>query len=116
MDISKARCVGCGNSMTVTRMTCGSCDLVLVGQFEIPSLARLSVQDQIFVAAFLYHHGSIKKMESLFDISYPTVKNRLNAIGAELQKSFQVASPNLDVLDRLARGEISVDDALGRIR
>jgi hypothetical protein len=83
--------------------------------FEIPALSRLSLEDQMFVVAFIRHHGSIKKMESLFGISYPTVKNRLNAVSATLDKSFEAPSPNALILDQLARGEISVDEALERM-
>ena len=93
-------------------MVCRSCDLKLETDFEIPALARLSIEDQVFVVAFVRHHGSIKKMEQLFRISYPTVKNRLNAISGELDRSFEVPSSNSEVLDRLSRGEITVDEAL----
>jgi hypothetical protein len=96
-------------------MVCTDCGLTLEGKFEISPLARLAAEDQMFVVAFVRHHGSIKKMESLFDISYPTVKNRLNAIGAALDKSFEAPSPNAAVLEQLARGEITVEEALERI-
>ncbi len=112
MDISKARCANCDRLMTVTRMHCPACDLRLETDFEVPALARLSLEDQVFVVAFVRHHGSIKKMERLFGISYPTVKNRLNAIARELDRSFEVPSTNSEVLDRLSRGEITVDQAL----
>jgi hypothetical protein len=98
--------------MTVTHMQCQACDLRLESDFEIPALARLPPEDQIFVVAFVRHHGSIKKMERLFGISYPTVKNRLNTIVRELDRSFEVPSTSSEVLDRLARGEITVDEAL----
>ena len=112
MDISKARCANCDRPMTVTRMHCQTCDVRLETDFEVPALARLSAEDQVFVMAFVRHHGSIKKMERLLGISYPTVKNRLNAIARELDRSFEVRSPNSEVLDRLSRGEITVDEAL----
>jgi hypothetical protein len=115
MDISAARCAGCNQAMTVAKMVCTECGLSLEGNLDVPPLARLSPQDQLFVVAFVRHHGSIKKMESLFDISYPTVKNRLNAIGAVLDQSFEAPSPNAAVLEQLARGEITVDEALKRI-
>jgi hypothetical protein len=54
-------------------------------------------------------------MEELFDVSYPTVKNRLNALAAALDKSFQAPTPNLSVLEQLARGEITVEEALERL-
>jgi hypothetical protein len=96
-------------------MVCSRCDLRLEGEFEVSALARLSLEDQAFVIAFVRHHGSIKKMESLFGVSYPTVKNRLNGIAQQLDKTFNVPSPNELVLDQLARGEITVDEALKRL-
>ena len=102
--------------MTVSRLVCPACNLRLEGEFEVPALARLSLEDQALVVAFLRHHGSIKRMEGLFGISYPTVKNRLNAIVAQLDKSFEAPSPNTRVLESLERGEISVDEALERLR
>jgi hypothetical protein len=96
-------------------MTCPSCKLAIEGEFEVSALGKLNPEDQAFVIAFVRHHGSLKKMESLFGISYPTVKNRLNAIAAALDKSFEGPSPNLYVLEQLSRGELSVDEALERL-
>ena len=115
MDISKARCTNCDRPMAVSRMVCTSCNLRMENDFQVPALARLSLEDQVFVVAFVRHHGSIKKMEQLFGISYPTVKNRLNAIGAALDESFEAPSPNMVILDQLAQGEITVDEALERM-
>jgi len=115
MDISKARCGNCDQPMMVTRMVCDSCNLTLETDFEVPALARLSLVDQVFVIAFVRHHGSIKQMERLFGISYPTVKNRLNAICRRLDSCFEAPTPNTEVLEELERGEITVDEALERL-
>jgi hypothetical protein len=115
VNISNATCPECKQAMTVVRMTCPNCRMSLEGEFEVPPLARLSPDDQALVIAFVRHHGSIKKMEELFDISYPTVKNRLNAVAAALDKNFETPSPNLYVLEQLARGEITVEEALERM-
>ena len=115
MDISKATCAECGRGMAVSRMVCTRCDVRLEGDFEVPALARLPLEDQAFVTAFIRHHGSIKKMEGLFGISYPTVKNRLNAIAGRLDETFNAPSPNELVLEELARGDITVDEALERL-
>ena len=96
-------------------MSCPSCNLAIEGDFEVSALGQLSAEDQVFVIAFVRHHGSLKKMESLFNISYPTVKNRLNAIAAALDRNFQAPSPNLYVLEQLERGELSVAEALERL-
>ena len=115
MDISKAICQDCNKPLTISRMACPTCSMAVEGQFEVSPLAGLSVDDQAFVIAFVRHHGSIKKMEELFNISYPTVKNRLNAIGAALDRNFQAPSPNLYVLEQLSRGEITVEEALEQL-
>lgn len=115
MDTSQARCPGCGRAMTLTRAECRACGAVLEGEFEVSPLGRLSLEDQLFVIAFVRQHGSIKRMERLFGISYPTVKNRLNAIVRQLDRGFAGPSPNARVLEELAAGRISVDEALRRI-
>ena len=115
INISNATCPECKRLMGVSRMACPECKVSLEGDFEVPPLGRLSPDDQAFVIAFIRHHGSIKKMEELFDISYPTVKNRLNAIASSLDKTFAAPTPNLYVLEQLARGEITVEEALERM-
>lgn len=115
MDISKAKCPDCNQPMKLSKATCPSCGVAMDGAFEVSTLGKLPLEDQAFVMAFVRHHGSLKKMESLFDISYPTVKNRLNAIAAALDKSFEAPTPNVYVLEQLARGELTIDEALERL-
>ena len=101
--------------MQILRMACPRCAVTLEAPFDVPALARLPAADQAFVVAFVRHHGSIKKMEQLLGVSYPTVKNRLRAIGAALDRSFDAPSPHAAVLDQLAAGKITVDEALSRL-
>jgi hypothetical protein len=115
MDISKALCPDCHEPLAIARLACPKCKLTLEGEFEVSPLGKLSPDDQAFVIAFIRHHGSLKKMESIFDISYPTVKNRLNAIAAVLDKTFENPSPNLYVLEQLSRGELTVEEALEKL-
>jgi hypothetical protein len=105
--------------------------VAIEGSFELPRLATLPEEDQLFVAAFVRSHGSIKAMERLFGVSYPTIKNRLNRIGAQfdfIEVEAGIASQSAEgpaedpaaghsldptaVLDRIAAGEISVNEAL----
>jgi len=115
MDISKSLCPNCKQALKVAKMSCPSCAVALEGEFDVSPLGRLTPNDQAFVIAFVRHHGSIKKMEALFEVSYPTIKNRLNAIGALLDKSFEAPTPNLYVLEQLSRGELTVEEALERL-
>ncbi|HSK47215.1 MAG TPA: DUF2089 domain-containing protein [Coriobacteriia bacterium] len=104
--------------VTEVRMESG---ISVQGEFELPPLARLRYEDQVFVSEFVRSHGSIKEMEKAFGISYPTVKNRLNRIITQLQLVEVAASPvrdpaREDILDLLERGEISADEAAERFR
>jgi len=87
------------------------------GEFDLPPLARLRYEDQVFVSEFVRSHGSIKDMEKAFGISYPTVKNRLNRIITQLQLVEVGTSPvRDDALDLLERGDISAEEAAERLR
>lgn len=113
--MTRTTCPECNQPFRITRLACPACNLAVEGQIELSPLAQLSLEDQAFVMAFVRHHGSIKKMEELFGISYPTVKNRLNALAARLDKSMQAPSPRGYVLEQLSRGEITVEEALEKL-
>lgn len=98
--------------MQITRYRCESCQLNVDGLLELPPLAKLDLDEQVFVTAFVRSHGNIKRMEALFDISYPTVKNKLNTIARKLDAAVQAPDSKSRVLDRLSKGEISVAQAL----
>ena len=102
-----------GQPFVVERVRLADSGVVIEGQFGLPQLAQLSVDDQVFVAAFVRSHGSIKEMERIFGVSYPTIKSRLNGIAGQLDFVDSDPAPTgADVVDRLRRGEISVQEAL----
>lgn len=101
----------------VTRIMLTDNRVSLEGEFELPPMARLSYEDQVFVAEFIRAHGSIKHMEQAFGVSYPTIKNRLNAIAGRLNLVEVQQNENIkDVLDRLERGEIDAGEAAERLK
>src|SRR6266699_1129365 len=111
-----------GSPFQIERVRLLDRDVAIEGHFDVPPLASLAAEDQIFVAAFVRCHGSIKQMEKFFGVSYPTIKNRLNRIGAVLP--FAEIEPAVDtertsaseLLSRLERGEITVDDVLSQLQ
>ncbi|HUZ13387.1 MAG TPA: DUF2089 family protein [Caulobacteraceae bacterium] len=105
-----------GRAFVVERVRLLGAGIAIEGAFTPPQLAGLSAEDQVFVAAFVQSHGSIKEMERMFGVSYPTVKARLARIAASLE--FVGASPapaRAEVLERLASGEISVEAAIAAL-
>jgi hypothetical protein len=105
-----------GKPVTVERVRVVDSGIAIEGSFAPPPLASLSAEDQVFVMAFIRCHGSIKEMEEMFGISYPTVKNRLNRIARQFEfvEIVKIASEE-EVIDELERGEISAEEAIRRL-
>jgi len=104
----------------VTSVRLQDSGVAIEGEFELPPLAGLRYEDQVFVGEFVRCHGSIKHMEKAFGVSYPTIKNRLNRIATRLQlvqiDTEPAAAPADEILDLLERGEISAEEAARRLR
>ena len=106
-----------GAPLLVERVRLPEKEIAIEGSFELPPLANLSAEDQVFVAAFVRCHGNIRQMEGIFGVSYPTIKNRLNRIGAQLDfAGIQPVVEADDVLAALERGEISALEAVERLK
>lgn len=105
-----------GEAITVERVRLARNGVAVEGSFELPQLARLSVEDQVFVTAFVISHGSIKEMERVFGVSYPTIKSRINRIAGSLH--FVETNPlpsRAEILEQLSRGEIEADEAVRQL-
>ena len=119
--LSLTRLTG-GAPFEVERVRLTGQDVTIEGRFELPALAQLPAEDQTFVAAFVRCHGSIKQMEKLFGVSYPTIKNRLNRIGALLPFPEVDPQPEPDrpspgaLISQLERGELTVDEVVRQLR
>ena len=106
-----------GKEFLVERVRLQNSEIAIEGSFELPPLARLSMEYQIFVTAFIQSDGSIKETERLFGVSYPTIKSRLKKITRQLEFVQIDAAPSKgEVLNRLEKGEITVDEALEMLR
>jgi hypothetical protein len=102
-----------GKKLLVERVRMVDTDIAIEGSFELPQLARFSADDQIFITAFVRSHGSIKEMERIFGVSYPTIKSRLTRIANTLEFVETNPTPSrTEILERLQRGEISAEDAI----
>jgi hypothetical protein len=109
-----------GGPLVVERVRLPEKQITVEGSFVPPELSRLSLEDRVFVTAFLRSHGSIKEMEQTFGVSYPTIKARLNRIAGalefvEVNVAIDPASSRADVLERLNSGEISAAEAIEKL-
>jgi len=108
-----------GAPIVIERVRLPESGIAIEGAFELPPLARLPAEDQVFMMAFVRSDGSIKEMERIFGISYPTVKSRLSRIAGQFQMVETIAGPpppaRQSVLEALERGEISAAEAIERL-
>jgi hypothetical protein len=101
----------------VTSVRIKESNISINGEFELAPLARLSDEDQVFVAHFIRTHGSIKEMEQAFGVSYPTIKARLNKIGGQLQfVEISPVSQKEEIITQLEAGEITAKQAAEKLR
>ena len=107
-----------GKKLIIKKVYIPEDNITIEGDFQLSNIASLNEEDQKFIFAFIKTHGSIKQMESIFNISYPTVKNKLN----ELSKKIDNFDLNIEevkddeslsnILDKISSGEINVKEAL----
>lgn len=73
-------CPSCQSQLKVKSLKCENCQTEVTGNYELPTLSLLSVEDQNFILSFVKHSGSLKEMANQLKLSYPTVRNLLNEI------------------------------------
>lgn len=73
-------CPSCGKALKVKRLECAGCATIVEGDFDLSPLARLSPDEHQFVQVFIKCSGSLKDVARHYGVSYPTVRNRLDAM------------------------------------
>jgi hypothetical protein len=129
-------CPVCEGELAITRLHCRSCGTALEGEFGVGRYGRLSREQLSLLESFLRSRGNLKEMERELGISYPTVRGRVEALlralgladgeeaapdepmeaDAPNPTSDDDASERRAILDRLARREISAEDAADALR
>ena len=127
-------CPVCSNELAITRLHCGSCGTTLEGEFSVGRFGRLNRDQLALLESFLRSRGNLREMERELGISYPTVRARVEALvralgfGARADAGRGEGGPDDDtavspvpqtrdsILERLARGDMSAEDAAIAIR
>ncbi|MHC4123128.1 MAG: DUF2089 family protein [Planctomycetota bacterium] len=73
-------CPACTSQLLVKSLICEKCDTQIQGRYTLSALASLCPDDQTFILDFMKASGSLKEMAKLLQLSYPTVRNRLDEI------------------------------------
>ncbi len=114
-----AKCPVCKSDMELTRLRCKSCGTELSGSFSPCRFCALEEKHMTFIEAFLRCRGSIKEVEKALGVSYPTVKNMLEAALSALGYTQSDAPPPSrkdEILSKLSSGELDVSAALEKLK
>ncbi len=111
-------CPVCNDNLLVTRMLCRNCGTALEGRFVMERLFQLTTEQLHFVEMFVRCEGKLNRVQEELDLSYPTIRSRLDevirALGYEVGKDQRDDNDHRQgILERLARQEISSEEALG---
>jgi hypothetical protein len=126
MYLTPSRCPVCGDTLTITRLNCPSCDTSLEGHFQFSRLERLTPEQLGFVELFVRSEGKLNWVAQELKVSYPTVRARLDeairAMGYEVREAppseekQRAAEQRQAILDDLAAGRISSAEAISHLR
>jgi hypothetical protein len=132
-------CPVCESQLYVTRLHCNTCGTTIEGEFNVGRFANLGRDQMLLLEAFLRSRGNLRELERELSVSYPTVRNRVEALlralglsdgsplpatppaGTETETRQQAsgtvdAAARRQILERLARKEITADDAAALLR
>jgi hypothetical protein len=122
-------CPVCSGELSVTRLECRACGTAIEGEFSVGRFGRLSREQLALLESFLRSRGNLKELERELKVSYPTVRARIDALVRALdladgpfvaedasEDAAAAGSQRRDVLERLARHEITADEAAALIR
>jgi len=112
-------CPVCNERLALTRLTCPACDTELSGGFASCEFCVLSNEDRDVLRVFLASRGNMKDLERHLGVSYPTARARFDALLAKIgidRPTTATPSPTrVELMEQVARGEISIDEALARL-
>lgn len=108
-------CPVCGARLLVTQLSCDGCGTELNGVFEPCRFCGLSGDDREVLDLFLRSRGNVKELERHLGVSYPTARARVDELLRKLELAPTPPNPQLEMLEQLASGAISVDEALDRL-
>ena len=140
------KCPICHQKLTITEVTCESCGTRMQGRFDGCRFCSLSPEEASFLLTFIRNRGSIKDVERELGVSYPTVRAALDNLIVALDRGEDMppavsephayedeadrpapasarengtepkAKSRRKILDRLARHEITAEEAAAQLK
>lgn len=105
-------CPNCGGELLITKYSCTNCPTEITGYFSESPFSKLSEEELHFVELFVMCRGNIKELEKELNLSYPSVRNRLDQVIQALGHQVEKDQSRMEILNALDAGEITVEEAV----
>ncbi|MDO5028863.1 MAG: DUF2089 domain-containing protein [Bacillota bacterium] len=105
------KCPVCDGKLITTSYSCQDCGSQINGYFEGNKFLKLSEEDLEFIEIFVMNRGSIKEIEKVLGVSYPTVRNKLDQVIKALGHKVSPDKSRMEILEMLDQGLITADQA-----
>lgn len=82
-----SKCPGCQGDLRISTLQCPSCGMELKNDFDLSIFDQLSNEQYDFLLSFLKSRGNLKEVQFELQLSYPTVKKKLEELLIALKLS-----------------------------
>lgn len=111
------KCPSCQCEMHVSSRGCTACGVEVKGRFYEPRLARLSPEMQRLAELFLLNGGNLKELAPVLDVSYPTLRKRVDVLVNTLRTMHEEDQQKIaSWLQAVERGEMTAEIVARMIR
>jgi len=111
------KCLICEHILTIDSLSCESCNTIYKSKYFFPPLARLSLEERYLTEALILHGGNLKEMAVSLDISYPTLKKRLNDLTLSLKERKNEDEKKIEeILLKIEEREMNAEEGIKLIR
>jgi hypothetical protein len=120
MYVTPRQCPTCAGALETRELACPVCATVVRGRWSANPFSHLTADQQTFLTLFVRSRGNLSDVERTLGVSYPTVRAKLDDLIAALGETPPAPRPSSSsraaVLEQVARGEITTDEALVRLK
>jgi hypothetical protein len=120
MYVTPRQCPTCASALETRELACPVCATVVRGRWSANPFSHLTADQQTFLTLFVRSRGNLSDVERTLGVSYPTVRAKLDDLIAALGETPPAPRPpssnRAAILEQVARGEITADEALVRLK
>ena len=108
-------CPNCKGNLKIKKKQCIDCGLQLEGEFDENPLAQLNREELDFVLDFVLMGGNFKALAERQNLTYPTLRVRLDKIIAKLEGSSKILTADR-ILEAIDKGELKPQEGIQQLK